>query len=470
MKRTYPFRLASTAGATLVLFSLSQGNAPGVVAVAQSDQAASGSRAVVLISLDGFPARALDDPQLPAPNLRALMAGGSSASGMRTVNPSVTWPSHTTFVTGVPPADHGVLFNGMLIREPGVLPKIEPWRDKRDMVRVETVYDAAHRAGLTTAQVNWVAIHNPGTITWAFEERPDPSGTVARELIASGRVTVDEIAGFASRNVVWKDQTWTSAAVHIIERHQPGLLLLHLLTLDSAHHRYASGSPAAYAAIGFLDAQLGRVIDAVQRSPKKDRTTLLVVSDHGFKAASRSVRPNAMLRKAGLLAVDAAGKIASGDAFVISEGGTAMVYALGANRAELVAKLSQLFRGAPGIERVLEPSEYAALGYPVPDVNAQMGDLVLVAVEGHSFSGAADGSDVVDTPQPAGFHGALNTDPLMDSIFVASGEGIRTGVRVDRIFAEQVAPTISALLGLRLPAAAGAPVTGILTPGVPRRR
>jgi len=421
------------------------------------------ARAVVVISLDGFPASALDDPYLPAPTLRALIASGASARRMTGVNPAVTWPTHTTFITGVLPAQHGVLFNGMLMREPGALPRVEPWRDKAEMVRVKTVYDAAHAAGLTTAQVDWVAIHKPGTITWAFEERPDPAGDVARELIAAGHATPEQISGFRGLSVVTKDQIWTTAAVHIIERHQPNLLLLHLLTLDSTSHRYAPGTPAAHAAIGFLDSQLARVVEAVRRSPMAERTTLIVVSDHGFKAAARTVRPNAMLRRAGLLTADASGTITGGDAFVISEGGTALVYALGADRGALLRRLAQLFRDAPGIVRVVEPSGYAALGYPAPDKNTQMGDLVLVAADGHSFSGGVDGPDVKDNPQPAGFHGALSSDPEMDSIFVASGRGIRAGVRLDRVSATQVAPTIAALLDLELPASTGTPLQEILT-------
>ena len=41
------------------------------------------------------------------------------------------------------------------------------------MVHVPTVYDAAHKAGLTTAQVDWVAIFQAPTITWQFAEIPD---------------------------------------------------------------------------------------------------------------------------------------------------------------------------------------------------------------------------------------------------------------------------------------------------------
>src|SRR5712692_845470 len=70
-------------------------------------------RIVVVVSIDGLPADALKDPDLPMPTLRRLAKEGARAEGISTVNPSVTWPNHTSMVTGVLPARHGVLFNGL---------------------------------------------------------------------------------------------------------------------------------------------------------------------------------------------------------------------------------------------------------------------------------------------------------------------------------------------------------------------
>ena len=119
---------------------------------------------------------ALDNPRTPVPTLHRLVREGARAAAVMPINPVVTWPNHTMYVTGVTPAKHQVMFNGLLTRDASGLPKIEPWRPKREMVKAPTVYDAAFAAGLTTAQVDWVAIHEPQTITWAFAERPSPGG------------------------------------------------------------------------------------------------------------------------------------------------------------------------------------------------------------------------------------------------------------------------------------------------------
>src|SRR6185295_5158984 len=71
-------------------------------------------RMVVVISLDGFPAYALDDAKLPIPTLRRLIREGVTAR-MNIINPTVTWPNHTTMVTGVKADEHGLLVNGSLL-------------------------------------------------------------------------------------------------------------------------------------------------------------------------------------------------------------------------------------------------------------------------------------------------------------------------------------------------------------------
>src|SRR3979409_151274 len=121
----------------------------------QAKTRAPNHRLVVVISLDGFPAYALDDPRLPIPTLRKLMREGATAASMQPVNPTVTWPNHTAIVTGVDASEHHVLFNGLLTRsDKTIQPSVEPWRDKDKLVHAPTIYDIAYQAGLTTAQVD----------------------------------------------------------------------------------------------------------------------------------------------------------------------------------------------------------------------------------------------------------------------------------------------------------------------------
>lgn len=121
---------------------------------------------VIVLSLDAFGADLLHDPLLPIPTLHALMASGSYAQSMQPVNPTVTWPNHTSMVTGVTPAKHGLIANGQITDQRTGRPiHVEFHADRSALVHVPTVYDRAHQAGLVTAEMDWVAIEHAPTST-----------------------------------------------------------------------------------------------------------------------------------------------------------------------------------------------------------------------------------------------------------------------------------------------------------------
>jgi predicted AlkP superfamily pyrophosphatase or phosphodiesterase len=406
-------------------------------------------RMLILISLDGFPAYALDDPRLPIPTLRKLAREGAVASSMRPVNPTVTWPNHTAIVTGVDASQHGVLYNGILtFPADGGAPKIEPWRDKEILVHSPTVYDVAHDAGLTTAQVDWVAIYRAKTITWQFPEFPDPDGEIERDLIAAGAVTCEQLRTFEDSSQAWQDQIWTAAAEDILEKHKPNLLLFHLLTGDDTNHEYGPMSHASLTAFAFLDNRVKQIVDLLERTGLSRNATLLIVSDHGFRTFKRKIHPNVLLRKEGLL--NGSPDHPNGDVWVVPEGGTAAVYVTKPDRrAELVPKLHRLLAGAEGIDRVYGEGDFAALGLPTRLTSDQAPDLVLAARPDYAFGGEADGSYLTQGNE-AGTHGYINSDPKMQAIFLAWGVGIPKGVQLGNITNFDVAPTIAAILGLEM--------------------
>ncbi len=405
-------------------------------------------RMVIVISLDGFPAFALDDPKLPVPTLRQLIKDGT-ATRMTGVNPTVTWPNHTAMVTGVRSDETGLLANGTIVRTGGWPPvKVEPMLDKEQMVHVPTVYDAAHQAGLTTAQVDWVAVNKAPGITWNFNEWATADGPLEQEMIRKGVLTSADLENFTKSNILFRDQTWTTAATYLIREHKPNLLLVHFLSLDSVHHTYGPGSLAAASAIAFLDGCVARIVDAVRASGMTDRTTFLVVSDHGFRKYTKQVNPGVALAAAGL----------GEQVFVLPEGGSAYVYFDSAKAAELGPVVKKALENVEGLDRIVGPDGFAAMGLPQPDRDPQMYQLLLTARDGYSFIGATGGPVTSATLQQAGSHGYPASDPAMDPVFIASGYGVRPGARLGRIQNIDVASTIAELLGVALPNAKGKPV------------
>jgi predicted AlkP superfamily pyrophosphatase or phosphodiesterase len=420
-------------------------------------QVAPRDRMIIVVSLDGLPAYALEDPKLPMPTLRRLMREGASATRMTTTNPAFTWPSHTSMMTGLWPARHGVLYNGLPVRhgadakEPVV---IEPRSPKTELVQATTVYDLAHQAGLKIGHADWVAIENAPTVDWAFQEWPSLTGEIEKEMIAAGEVTPKDIEEFTKSNMTFRDRIWTAAAVRMIRTRKPNLLLFHPLDVDVTHHKYGARTAASEVAVAFADDRLKEIVDAVNASGMRERTTIFVVSDHGFKSTAKNIRPNAALRAAGICC-----------AYTVPEGGSAQVYITDpSRRAGLLPELKKLLSSIEGVAAVIDRDSYAALGLPDPLKNPRMGDLVLTARDGYAFGGAAEGAVVVDNAPGSyiGYHGYPNSDPDMDAILVAWGYGIRPGVRLDRIRVVDIAPTLAKLLGLEMGNVDGRVLTEIL--------
>lgn len=455
MKRSYTSRSVLTAAILLSLLALSCGSGPRYVAPKD--------RVVVVISIDGLPGWEWKDPRLPVPNLWKLAREGVRASTMQVTNPAVTWPVHTSMITGVRSARHGVLFNGVPLRPGEKTPVgIKQWHDKEQLVLAPTAYDLLYDAGFTTAEVDWVAIHNARKITWRFPEIPNPEGAIEREMAAAGIISETDLREFFKSSPVWRDYYWTQAAVHILNRHKPNLLLFHLLNPDASNHRDGPRSWASRTAYAYADQCVAMVLETLRGAGLTDRATVVVLTDHGFKAAKRFIQPNAALRRMGLLKT-AGGKI-DGDAYALSAGGSAMLYLTNpARKSELAARLSAEFRKMEGVGRVLTPDEFAAWDLPDPRTQVRMADLVLYAKDGYAFTAAAEGADLAgpESGYP-GHHGYPASDPDMDAAFLAWGYGIKAGAKLDRISHLDVGPTLTALFGVTMPNVEGRVLEEIL--------
>jgi arylsulfatase A-like enzyme len=412
---------------------------------------------VVVISLDAFGASLLQDPLLPVPTLHALMKSGAYATSMQPVNPTVTWPNHTAMVTGVTPAKHGLIANGQITgQRTGGPISVEFHADKSQLVRVPTVYDAAHAAGMTTAEMDWVAIEH-ANIDYSFFEQPTGDSKLIQEMLADGSLSQSELDTFRKGSQASRDRLYTRGATYAIRHHHPNLTLLHLLALDSTEHTYGFGTPAGAVTAAFLDDRVAEVVQAVREAGDLDRTTFLIVSDHGQSSVHHTADPNTILRDAGIPPTEAT---------ALAEGGAAYIYERHAT-PELSAKIRAAFAASPATDSVPTEAEIKAQGWPTPHdagkTNPTAFDVLAYAKEDWKFSELKSG-----TPRPAvesqtGAHGYPNTRPLMQEIFIADGAAIRPHAGEQSPFPNlDVAPTIAKILGLPQTGMDGKPLTSIL--------
>jgi predicted AlkP superfamily pyrophosphatase or phosphodiesterase len=416
---------------------------------------------VVLISVDGLANFYFNDPRAQMPTIRRLAREGARAQGTVCSFPTVTWPNHTTMVTGVPPAKHGVIGNDYLDRKSGKkIPFIpDPLFDKDEIVKVPTIYDAAHRAGLVTAGVIWPATRNARSLDFTV---PDMAGDDAWPKYGTP-VWLDELRAEGlpiERHGTWvkdaaggvqRDWLYSRLASQVLEKHAPNLLLVHLIELDHVQHRFGPQSPEAYWAVSHEDDRVRDIVEAASRAKLAKKTTIVVVSDHGFQPIDNDIRPNVIAKQLGFR---------NGEQKTVtccSQGGACGIYILSdGDREATAARLVEAYKSVEGIDRVITPEGFDALGQPTPAQDSRAPDLWLAAKSGYAFSESDAGEDVVvPRASHAGTHGYLPDQPALLGTLVLSGHGIKSGTSVGKVSNQDIAPTVAHLLGVELPTADG---------------
>jgi predicted AlkP superfamily pyrophosphatase or phosphodiesterase len=417
---------------------------------------------VVVISVDGLmPASYLEPDKhgLKVPMLREMARGGAVAAGARSVFPSVTYPAHTTVATGVEPATHGIVTNTAW--DPGERNQ-EGWWWYAEDIKARTLWDAAAAAGLKAALVNW-PVTVGANAAWLVPEywragTPDDR-KLTRALSTPGllEAVAAHHPGFWDRftppNV--SDDATIDVVVHLLEAARPSLVLAHIWQTDDAQHKHGPWSAEARASIENADRQLARVVQAARAAPGWSRTAIVVVSDHGFTSAARQVRPGALLRERGLVALDDDGHPRDWKTAVTVAGGLAFFYLADPADQAAAATLGALLR-----DLGQKPGSGFGRLYDAADIRARGGDpratFAVEAAPGFCFLRGYQG-DAYPPPKPLGQHGYDPERPDMQASLIFFGGAVRPR-RLEHARLVDVAPTIAKGLGLDLPAAAGRPL------------
>ena len=412
---------------------------------------------VLMISVDGLrPDYVTQADSLGAkiPNLRRFLTEGMYADGVQGVIPSVTYPSHTTLITGVWPARHGILGNAVF--DPmGQSPGIWYWF-ARDL-RVPTLWDAASQAGLKTASIQW-PVTVGARIDWNIPEfwQPDVPQEADVLTAVSTPGLLAELEGALGRYPRWleavDDEGRTRFAVRILETRQPNLFTLHLLALDHTQHETGPFSPQTVAVLERLDAAIGTLRSTAERVAPS-RAFVAVVSDHGFARTTRQLNPFAAFHAAGLFTTDGARRVTDWKAMPWPAGGGFAVVLKDPDDRTTLAKargvLDELAADpANGIDRILDSAALAQRGgYPSAAffVGLRPGWETAYALTG----------PILAARPTRGTHGHLPDLPDLRASFFLIGPGVPAGRSVGLIDMRDVAPTLARALGVALPTADG---------------
>lgn len=406
---------------------------------------------VILVSIDGLRPEFYLDASWPAPNLQQMAAEGAKAERVQGVFPTVTYPSHTTMISGVPPAEHGIYYNNPFEHNG----ETGRWYWEYSAVTVPTLWEQVHLAGGKSAAVSWpVSVGAPIDWSvpevWSITDRHDPlkpmrDSAVPRgiwaeiESRATGRL--DHIT--YSLNYMSRDIKTAAVASYLFQQYRPNLLAVHLLDADHFQHEAGRDGNLIRRALGTVDAALGQLREAVERAGLEDRTAFVITGDHGFVNTYMVFAPNVALAEAGLL--DSVEHRGEWRAAFHSVGGAAFLHTPQPDDTEAAdearAVLDRLPESVQRLYRVVDRAELDASGAAPEAAFALAGKL------GVAFSSRADG-DLVG-PTTGATHGYFPSDfPEIYTGFVAWGPAIQPGVTLHELSLQDIAPLVNTLLGL----------------------
>lgn len=423
---------------------------------------------VMIISFDAVGADDLAFLQT-LPHFSAFFKEAALCTRVNSVYPSITYPAHTSIVTGKKPVNHGIINNT----------RLQPGRDKADwicqrrFIRGTTLYDEARKKGWKTAALLWPVIGRSKidhyipevmvTRKWQTQLLVNAvNGPVGYQLDLNKRFghLRDGIRQPALDNFV------QAGALYTIRKYNPDLFLLHLTDVDTNRHIYGVHHPRIEAALRRHDARLGELMTALSETGDMNDTAVIILGDHFQKDVENISYLNHALWKEGLLTVEngrikdwqAIAKTCDGSTYLYLRKGRKGDLALQARVRELTERLYR--EGTYGIEKIFTAKEAARLGAD-PDCF-----LMLEAKEGWIF--------LDDWEQPfqtvkeekahavRGNHGYLPDKAGYQTFFAARGCGIRPGLVEKEIALWDEGVTLAALMGLELGETDGRVITEML--------
>lgn len=416
---------------------------------------------MIVISLDCL--SALDYPLIKTlPNFQRVFEKGSYVRRVETIYPSLTYPCHTTIVTGKFPKNHGVINNTLI--QPG---RTSPdWNWYRSAISGTTLYDEAYKAGLTTAALLWPVTGKAKTIQFnlpeIFANRPWQNQIMVSLMSGSPKYQweLNNLFGHIRNglNQPELDDFVLESTVHTILTKQPNLMLVHFTDLDTMRHHYGVFSNEAMEALHRHDERLGSILNALEQSGKYSDTTIIVLGDHAALDEDKAASVNVIFREQSLITVNHKGKITDWKAYCKGCDGSAYIYLKNPydqHTKDKVEKILQDLKRAKskGIERIITGEEAGKKG-------ADSGCTFMIeAAYGFYFIDDHLGEYIKEvTPENRqhnqkfmlACHGYSPEKENYSTFFLASGKGIQENVEIPFMHLVDIGPTLAKLLGLHL--------------------
>lgn len=421
------------------------------------------ARRLVVVSIDALVYEDLDHLK-DLPCISKFWNEGSRVTRVRTVYPSLTYPAHTSILTGVTTGRHTVINNGPF--NPGST--ANDWFWFHDKVQAKDIHDVAKAAGLTTCSLWWPVTGCHRSVDYLIDEywpqfKDDTLETAYKRSGTSDElyqsVVKDREQSFRSFDSYVTDEAETDIACDILKKYKPHLLTLHLTQVDSARHDWGVFNDRVEKAAATTDSFLSRLMEACREAGVYDETNFVITSDHGQINYTRKVNLNRLLIDEGLITLNEDGTLKDWQAYIKSACFSAHVYLKDPNDEKLYHRVLSLLEKCV-FDHTLGLGEV----FTTEEVRSKFGlygdfSFVIETDQTSCYTDKLSDPYMEDCPPEASGYGRAthghNPEVGAQPVFLAYGPQIRKGVVLPTANIIDEAPTFARILGLDFPEAEG---------------
>lgn len=340
---------------------------------------------IILISLDGFRWDYLKSEYCTY--LNEIADFGVKAQSLKPQFPSMTFPNHYSIITGLYPANHGIIANHFKnqiddtyfsIKSPSVKEAI--W------YRGEAFWETARRNGIITASYFW-----PGSEMNLEYRRPNYF-----ETYEHNRPYDERVKGVLN---------W----LKLPDSLRPRFITLYFDETDSKGHRYGVDSDSLFAGIQKVDKYINMLDSGLIQLGLKDKINLIIVSDHGMTNLS----PDKMIW---------INKILDNDSNYVEFNNLS---SLGFLYIKDKSKINKIYEKLKNIEKNYKVYLKNNLPKRFHYDNPFIGDIIIIP----DISYSLHDKNALDNSYKA-THGYDNEEIDMQGIFIARGPKFKSGYKV----------------------------------------
>jgi predicted AlkP superfamily pyrophosphatase or phosphodiesterase len=265
--------------------------------------------------------------------------------------PAVTCTAQATMLTGMSPAQHGIVGNGWLFRDTG---EVRFWQQSNALIQGEPLYK-----GVKTAKMFWW-FNQGADVEWYATPKPHYGSDGSKQfgILDQTGCSLEAKLGPFPFPSFWGPKAglpssdWIArASALVLRQNKPDLTLVYLPHLDYEYQRVGPGGAQQ---LKEVDDAAGLVIDAAKEIGAK----VVVVSEYGLVPVSKPVYLNQALRRAGWLAVRDGpyGEMLEtfeSKAFAVVDHQLAHLYVRGLPLDEVRKAVEKI----DGVDRVVDPKE-----------------------------------------------------------------------------------------------------------------